>query len=144
MQKISAGKFHSSLPDYGRLSAFRHHSALMLRGRTTLPHFWVSSAMNLPNPAGDSAKTSPPSARRVLIVGSARPALISLLSFSMISAGVPFGAPTPNQKLASYPGTNSPTVGTSGNASERVALVIASGRTLPALVYPIELGMGSK
>jgi hypothetical protein len=35
------------------------------------------------------------------ILGSARPALISLLSFSTISAGVAFGAPTPYQLLAS-------------------------------------------
>jgi len=40
------------------------------------------------------------SARRALILGSARPALISLLSFSTISAGVASGAPTPNQMLA--------------------------------------------
>jgi hypothetical protein len=39
--------------------------------------------------------------RRALICGSARPALISLLSFSMISAGVFLGAPTPNHALAS-------------------------------------------
>jgi hypothetical protein len=30
-------------------------------------------------------------------------ALISLLSFSMTSVGVPFDTPTPNQPLASYP-----------------------------------------
>jgi hypothetical protein len=34
-------------------------------------------------------------------LGSARAALISLLSFSTISAGVAFGAPTPDQVLAS-------------------------------------------
>ena len=33
--------------------------------------------------------------------GSARPALISLLSFSMMSAGVFLGAPTPKNALAS-------------------------------------------
>ena len=36
-----------------------------------------------------------------LHLGSARIALISLLSFSTISAGVPFGPPMPNQALAS-------------------------------------------
>ena len=71
-----------------------HQSALMLRARITLPHFSVSSAIILPKSAGESASTSPPrSARRALILGSARPALISLLSFSTISAGVAFGAP---------------------------------------------------
>ncbi len=44
---------------------------------------------------------APRSARRALILGSARPALISLLSLSTISAGVFFGAPMPNQPLTS-------------------------------------------
>ena len=79
-----------------------HQSALMLRARMTLPHFSVSSAMSLPKSAGESASTSPPrSASRALSLASARPALISLLSFSTISAGVAFGAPTPYQLLAS-------------------------------------------
>src|SRR6266478_1140696 len=77
-------------------------SGLMFAARTTLPHFSVSSAINLPKSAGESTSTSPPtSASRPLSLGSARPALISLLSFSTISAGVAFGAPTPNQPLAS-------------------------------------------
>src|SRR5262249_3063208 len=77
-------------------------SALMLRARMTSPHFSVSSAMSLLKSAGESASTSPPrSASRAFILGSARPALISLLSLSMISAGVAFGAPTPYQLLAS-------------------------------------------
>ena len=62
----------------------------------TLAHFSVSSAMNLPKSAGEPASTSPPrSASRALSLGSARPALISLLSLSTISAGVVFGAPMP-------------------------------------------------
>src|SRR5262247_959493 len=78
------------------------HSGLMLRARMTLPHFSVSSAMSLPKSGGESASTSPPrSASRVFMLGSARPALISLLSFSTISAGVAFGAPTPYHWLAS-------------------------------------------
>src|SRR5215475_4013778 len=77
-------------------------SALMPRNFTTLPHFSVSSAISLPNSAGDPGSATPPrSARRASILGSARPALISVLSLSTISAGVAFGAPTPNQKLAS-------------------------------------------
>src|SRR5499426_1987620 len=78
------------------------HSGLMLAARMTLPHFSVSSAMSLPNSPGESASTSPPrSASRVFSLGSARAALISLLSLSMISEGVFPGAPTPNQPLAS-------------------------------------------
>src|SRR5262249_1030042 len=80
----------------------RGQSALMPVNFTTLPHFSVSSAMSLPKSAGESASTSPPSsARRAFILGSARPALISVLSFSTISAGVAFGAPTPYQVLTS-------------------------------------------
>src|SRR5262249_31879513 len=68
-----------------------------------------SSAMSLPKSAGDpTSGVLPRSASRALILGSARPALISLLSFSTISAGVTLGAPTPNKLLASYPGKNSP------------------------------------
>ena len=55
----------------------------------TLSHFSVSSAMSLPKSAGEPGNgVLPRSASRPLILGSARPALISLLSLSMISAGV--------------------------------------------------------
>src|SRR5215472_19287023 len=69
---------------------------------TTLPHFSVSSAMNLPNSAAVIGIGTPPrSSSRALIVGSARPALIASLSLSIICGGVFLGAPTPNQELAS-------------------------------------------
>src|SRR5262245_7814129 len=78
------------------------HSALMFAARITLAHFSVSSAMSLPKSAGEPASALPPdSAIRALIFGSARAALVSWLSLSMISAGVPVGAPSPNQTLAS-------------------------------------------
>ena len=48
----------------------------------------------------------------------------------------------PCHVLASKPGTESPTVGTSGSASERVAVVTASARTLPALMVSIDSGKG--
>src|SRR5438874_1578407 len=55
------------------------YPALMLIAWITLPHFSVSSAMNLPKSAGDNANTAPPkSASRAFNFGSARPALISL------------------------------------------------------------------
>src|SRR5262249_35340422 len=79
-----------------------HYSALMLADLITLPHFSVSSAMSLPKSAGVNASVvTPKSARRALNFGFARAALISLLSLSTISIGVPFGAPTPDQVLAS-------------------------------------------
>jgi hypothetical protein len=43
----------------------------------------------------------PRSANRGFITGLASAALISLLSLSMMSAGVFFGTPTPNHALAS-------------------------------------------
>src|SRR6516225_4094102 len=53
-----------------------------------LAHFSISSAMSLPKSAGETTSGVPPkSASRALILGSARPALISPLSFSTISAG---------------------------------------------------------
>src|SRR5262249_29473578 len=121
------------------------HSALAPANLITLAHFSVSSAINIPKSAGEPANTVPPSsARRLLSAGSERPALISLLSLSMISAGVFRGAPTPPQALASKPGKKSPTVGMSGSASERVAVVTASARSLPALMYSIDDIMGVK
>src|SRR5262249_61706636 len=52
------------------------HSGLILAARITLPHFSVSSAMSLPNSAGDIGIGTPPrSASRALILGSARTAL---------------------------------------------------------------------
>src|SRR5438105_1356032 len=70
----------------------RAHSALMLAARASLPHFSVSSLMNLPNSAGELGSAVPPSsASRVFIPGSTRPALISLLSLLTISADVFLG-----------------------------------------------------
>jgi hypothetical protein len=60
----------------------RNHSGLMLAARITLAHFSVSWAMSLPKSAGEPDTGVPPkSASRALNFGSARPALISLLSF---------------------------------------------------------------
>ena len=57
------------------------YSGLIFVARIKLPHFSVSSATSLPNPAGEPGSAVPPnSASRALIFGSARPALISLLS----------------------------------------------------------------
>src|SRR5262249_10890918 len=62
---------------------YRGHSTLMLAARITLAHFSVSSAMSLPKSAGEPESTEAPrSARRALIVGSARARLISLFNFS--------------------------------------------------------------
>src|SRR5262249_10321527 len=63
-----------------------HPSGWIFAALITLAHFSVSAAMNLPNSAGViGIGTAPKSASRALILGSARAALISLLSLSMIS-----------------------------------------------------------
>src|SRR5215471_19208570 len=117
-------------------------SALTPANFTTLADFSVSSTRSLPKSADEPGRAvAPNSANRAFILGSARAALISLLSLSTISAGVLFGAPTPVQKLDSYPGTNSATVGMSGNTGERVAVVTASARSLPLLTYSIDEDM---
>src|SRR5262245_46447067 len=102
MQKISAGKIHSALPASWTTISSQGRSGLMFAARITLPHFSVSSAISLPKSAGEPAITVPPkSASRALSGGSARAALISLLSLLTISAGVPVGPPTPYQPLDS-------------------------------------------
>src|SRR5262249_9135391 len=78
------------------------YSGLMLAARMTLAHFSVSSAMNFPNSAGVRASGRPPRAkRRALILGSAKAVLISRLSLSITSSGVPLGAAMPHQLIAS-------------------------------------------
>src|SRR5262249_33543854 len=78
------------------------YSAFAPEDLTTLAHFSVSSAMNLPKSEGEPANTAAPrSANRAFNLESARPALISLLSLLTISAGVSLGAPMPATALAS-------------------------------------------
>src|SRR5262245_31553127 len=67
-----------------------------------LAHFSVSSAISLPKSADDwGSAVAPSSVRRALMLGCARPALISLFSLSMISVDVFLGTATPFQVLAS-------------------------------------------
>src|SRR5262249_9508275 len=75
----------------------RPHSALMFAARITLPHFSVSSAINLTKSAGEPGSTVPPqAANRDFILGSARAALISAWSLSTISAGGVLWGPSPH------------------------------------------------
>src|SRR5215831_1651893 len=106
----------------------------------TLLHFSISSAMSLPKSAGVPGRAGPArSANLVLNAGSARPALISVLSLSMISLDVSLGAPTPKIALCSKPGKKSLTVGSSGSSSDRVAVVTARARSRPALIWSMEV-----
>src|SRR6516165_7347455 len=100
----TTGQRHSRNGIYGISPARRPgaHAGLMLAALITLPHFSVSSAMNLPKSDGDNPNGVPPkSAIRAFKLGSARPALISLLILSMTSSGVPLGAPIPYHALTS-------------------------------------------
>src|SRR5262249_44756932 len=111
------------------------HYGLMPANFTTLAHFSVSSAINVPNSVGVIGIGSALRPLiRTLTCGSARPAAILLLSLSMIAAGVPLGAPMPIQPLASKPWTNSATAGKSGSSDERDALVTANGCSSPPLM----------
>src|SRR5258708_14302881 len=77
-------------------------SGLAPENFTTLAHFSVSSAMSFPKSAAEPGSAVPPrSASCALSLGLARPASISLLSFSTISTGVFLGTPTPYHWLAS-------------------------------------------
>src|SRR5262249_5501202 len=130
---------HSPNGSYG--TSTWDQSALMPTDLTTLAHFSVSSAMSLPKSAGKPGSAVPPRlASFALNLGLARPALISLLSLSIICGGVVLGAPTPYHWLDSKPGRNSPIVGMPGSVSERVALATASARSVPALMYSIDAG----
>ena len=83
-----------------RSQAFQ--SALMPANFTTFAHFSISATISLPKSAAERASTMPPkSASRALILGSARPVLISLLSLSTMSVSVFLGAPKPYHPLAS-------------------------------------------
>jgi len=57
------------------------------------------------------------------------------LSRTMIGAGVPAGAKSPNHATTSKPGSVSETAGRSGNAGERFRLVTARPRILPERIW---------
>src|SRR5262249_19040121 len=77
-------------------------SALMPANVTTLAHFSVSLARRRPKLAGGPGSIVPPiSASRAFALGSARIALISMLSRPMTSGGVFLGAMMPKNALAS-------------------------------------------
>src|SRR4029453_17255589 len=149
MQKLSAAKFHEILPTSSRHALRRSlnisvcgvaaYSGLMFANFTTLPHFSVSAAISFAKSAGEPPSVvMPMSVSRPLNLGSARATLISLLRLSTISAGVFLGAPRPHTALASYPGTNSLTLGKSGKTPERDVVVTANARNVPARMWAID------
>src|SRR5215468_3359950 len=94
---------HSRNGRYGIFGRDRaDHSALMPANFTTLAHFSVSLARRRPKLAGGPDSIVPPmSASRAFALGSARIALISMLSRPMTSGGVFLGAMMPKNALAS-------------------------------------------
>src|SRR6185436_18489344 len=96
------------------------------------------------NSCGDMSRVSlPPLARRSFTVGSASALRTSALILFTISADIPAGPQTPNQRGESAPLTPaSPVVGTSGSVGLRLAVLTASARSLPLLMLdmPAEIG----
>jgi hypothetical protein len=107
----------------------------MLAARMTLPHFLVSSEMSFAKSPGEPASTTAPKlASRASNLESAMLAPTSRLNRSMISADVFFGAhAVPCAYLET--GKVSARTGTSASAFDRVAVVTAKARSLPALIF---------
>src|SRR5215471_1675748 len=93
-------QFGTQMPQGGH--PLHHSITLMPADLITLAHLSVSSAMNFANPADvNGIGSTPRSASRAFDLGSARAAVIALLSLLMISTGVLLGAPRPYQPNAS-------------------------------------------
>jgi len=71
-----------------------------------------------------------------LLVRTAPPKRMAL-TFSIKQTGVPLGAAKPNHALDSWPGRKSLTAGIAGSIGERIEVVTANGRSLPALTGSI-------
>ncbi len=111
------------------------HSGLMPDALTTLPHFSTSAAIYAPKSAGvKTIGVVATPASRAFTAGLTNPALISRLSRSMTSGGVPRATPTPHHEFA-YPATVSAMVGTSGSASDRAFPATASARNVPDRIW---------
>src|SRR5262245_37052393 len=112
------------------------HSILILASLITLDHLMVSVLMRSPNSAGVSASGTKPSVSSFSFTsGVATIFLISALSLSTMSFGVPAGATRPVSVSPSCPGMPaSAAFGTSGRAPTRFVLSTASARSLPSLM----------
>src|SRR5262252_7307933 len=98
-RKFRRGSFIASLSE---IPAATLHSGLMLAARITLLHFSVSLTMKVSKSAEEPPNIAlPRSERRACTWGSARIALISLLSLSTIAPGVLLRRPMAHHWLAS-------------------------------------------
>src|SRR5438445_2739761 len=108
------------------------HSGWIFAAPKTLRHLGISRRMKAANSSGVLGVTSTV-LKRSRISGPPSTLLMSSESRCTMAAGVWAGARMPNHIVDSYPGSPaSCTVGSSGAAALRRALVTASTRTLPA------------
>src|SRR5256885_16709121 len=85
-------------PGHDHRGGAHSHPTVAPENSTTFCHLATSAAITLPKSAGVPPIGAPPrSASRATIFGSLSASLTVLLSFSITSAGVPFGTPMPNQ-----------------------------------------------
>ena len=105
-------------------------------------HCAYSALSRVENCSGVMARGSAPWAWMAAFTSAvSRSLLTSALRVLTTAAGVPAGAKTPYQVLTSKPlKPDSATVGTSGSEELRLAEVTASGRSLPALIWPMAEG----
>src|SRR5579871_4002033 len=101
-------------------------------------HFSISPAMNFFASSGVPPASSTPSwSRNFRACSDFRYSLVAALSLAMTSGGVPAGAITAYQTLASKPGRpDSDAVGTLGRPDQRLRPAIASALILPAWMLP--------
>src|SRR5262245_8310583 len=93
---------HSQADHMERAIEVLGQTGVMPANFKTLPHFSVWCARSLPKSAGEPGSVEAPSSvNRACDLGSARTAFIALLTLSMASPGVLFGAPKPYHALAS-------------------------------------------
>src|SRR5262244_3943770 len=132
MQELSTGKFHGlPLCNVGDATLY---SALILAARITFAHLAVSDLMTTANSSGELRDTSRPSCA-IRSRTSACTAICTMSACTLLTtaAGVPAGANSPNQEMASKSGKpDSASVGSSEMIGERLSDVTARPRSLPS------------
>src|SRR5262245_38411048 len=132
MQEFAAGKFHGlPLCNVGDATLY---SALILAARITFAHLAVSDLMTTANSSGELRDTSRPSCA-IRSRTSACTAICTMSACTLLTtaAGVPAGANSPNQEVASKSGKpDSASVGSSEMNGERLSDVTARPRSLPS------------
>src|SRR5262249_38188564 len=119
---------------WGHRLGFANHSGLMLAARITLAHLAVSDLMTTANSSGELREASRPScAIRSRMSACTAICTMSVCTLLMTAAGVPAGANSPNQEMASKSGKpDSARVGSSEMIGERLSDVTARPRSLPS------------